>query len=343
MSSYAKAECIAQPEMNISTRYFVQREATDEQRLKVLKKQYDEGTTTISPEYLAYFLDAKNYVREHCPYPSNIDNMTQDEYKQYFKKYIDTLLEYLAWGDDYSNFFEIVYAEKDQDRVMEIINNHIPNIGIFSTALSYCRDYENGKAYILFEGQSGIMGTNERYQYYYTRLSSNDKNSPYFGGSLFSSIKSYEGFLDIKRYAETRDEKYLYSPDFFPDIVDYMQRDEDGNISSLKEIRARIEAEAAEEARTGIRAKRDAAYRNKNYVFLKIYAFYNNYLNCPQYFSGYTWYPDESLNGDLRSSIVETYGEDGYQKLQEIVSEAWENNTVQDNRLTIDLSAYYKS
>ena len=307
-----------------------------DEELNTARLYYDVNTVSMSPETIAYSLRAKKYLNEHCSLPSDINNMTQEKYKQYLKSYVDTLLDFFQWNNDYSNFFEMIDDIDNHDRVMDVINNHIPNIYIFSNALTFCHD-NNAPAFISFNMDSGTMGSNTSYSYYYTRFSSNDKNSPYLGSSMYAQ-KSYEGFLDIKRYAETRDDKYLCSEDFFPDIIGNAQKDREGNVRTLKEIREQLAAEDA----TGIPTKRALAWRNKEYVQIRVYAFYNSYLNCPQYFSGYTWYPDDSLNGDLKDSIVDMFGEDGYQKLNESASEAWNNKTIQDKELTIDLSAYYK-
>lgn len=297
------------------------------------KKYYDVGTVEWSPERIAYMLRAKNYIKEHCPVPENVNSLTQEDYKNLLKQYLDTVWEFLQWNDDFSQFYETISDIRDHNRVMEILEKHIPNYTIFRDVVQWSGQITE-LMYIDFDPRSGEMNETEGYNYFYTSPNSYKKESPYFGNTFYGS-RRIGGFLDLIRYIQTKDEKYLCSREFFPDIIDSWQiqerRDTDDHYLNLEELDKR----SAEEA--DLISRQREAYNNKKYVPLRIYMFYNEVMGFPQYGSGFIWYEDDSLNGSLKESILEDFGEEGYAKLLEQVSTA-----ERGKELEIDLSAYWK-
>lgn len=305
-----------------------------DEELTEAKRYYDIGTAEWSPERIAYMLRAKNYVKEHCPIPENINTLSQEDYKNFLKQYLDTVFEFLQWNtNDFSHFYESISDIKDHNRVMEILENHIPNYTIFINIITWSGQITD-LMYMNFEPRSGELNGAESYQYFYTSPNSYQKESPYFGNTFYGSRK-VGGFFDLLRYAQTRDEKYLCSKEFFPDIIDSWQiqerRDTDDHYLSLEELDKR----SAEES--DLISRQWEAYRNKKYVPIKILMFYNEVMGYPEYVSGYNWYEDDSLNDSLKESIVESFGEEGYAKLLEQVSTA-----ERGKELLIDLSPYWK-
>lgn len=304
------------------------RQYTDEEVETAMHNGYlEEAGIGSGPQAAAFLYEVHQYLqRQTVP---AVDAYDINTYKTFYKQVVDLSLDFLEWKD-YSAFDEDPnkVLEKDgQGRIistnfMKLVNEQKANPIIFEKVLGIYNYKE-----LKISMRSGTYSDGKSHIYYYVRPYTKDTNSPFNVTDSNSIIDGKGWFSDIYRYAQTRDEQYLFCNGFFPDIIDQEQTDEDGNLMTYEqfvELKRREESESA--ARSDIFAKQYEARQKGAYKSV-----YINWTGEGDRMkrSTYMWYTDDSLNGDMRRWFLDSYMEDGYQKIMDALAEISEGGSVE--------------